>query len=262
MFKKKEEYIEKKGILGNAEDYSIYNMSMFEKIGYVMIGSMIGGTLGYLFYENMILALIVAIIGAFSLTPIRRKQIINKRNKKLLLQFKDALESLSTSIGAGNNVQDSFAFAEADMITQYSKDSMIAKELNIINSGVHNNINVERMLMDFGDRSGLDDIKSFASVFETCYRKGGDTKEVIKNTHLIICEKIDITMEIQTLVSSKVSEQNMMLIMPVIFVLLFKMMGKEVINLSTPIGRVSTSISLCMFAVSYFIGRKILNIKV
>lgn len=262
LFQRKKEYVPKQGLMKNAIDYSIYKFSILEYISYTVLGASIGVALGYLFYENLIVCIIAATLCAISIIPIRRRQIIEKRRKKLLLEFKDALESLSTSIGAGNNIQDSFRYAEADMITQYLSDSLISKELHIINTGIANNINVEELLLDFGERSDIEDIKSFATVFETCYRQGGDMKEVIKNTHQIIVEKIEISLEIQTLVSSKVGEQNIMLLMPVIFVILFKSMGRDMIDLTSGKGLMSTTLALIIFAASYFISKKILDIKV
>lgn len=247
--------------MGNGTDYTVYRMNKRERTLYFLIGAAVGGLIGYLFYESLILSVIAAAVCGTIFVPVRRKQIMGKRSNKLLLQFKDMLESLSTSIGAGSNVQDSFMAAQKDMTNQFTEDSDIVKELKIVNSGIQNGIGIEKLLLDIGDRSGLADIVSFANVFDTCYRKGGNIKDVIKNTHQIISDKIDITLEIQTVVSSKTSEQNAMLIMPVIFVVLLRSMGTEVVNLSSATGRMSTTLAVFCFAGAYLISKKILNIR-
>ena len=258
---KKEKYVPKKGIMGVGVDYSVYTMNVFEKIIYFIIAAVVSAAVGWIFYENVILSGILAVISGFVFVPMRRDQIIKKRKDKLLLQFKDMLESLTTSIGAGSNVQDAFKSAQKDMGMQYGEGSNIYKELEIINAGVANNINIEQMLLDMGDRTGIDDITNFANVFDTCYRKGGNIKDVLQNTYWIICDKIDIALEIRTMVAAKKSEQNAMMVMPIFFVFLLKMLGNDVINLTSPIGRISTTIAVVLFIVSYFIGKRILNIK-
>lgn len=264
MFKKdkKEPYIPKAGIMGDSVDYTVYEMTVKDKIFTFLIGFAAAAVTGYVFYESVILSLLVGgLMGVFYI-PIKRKRLIEKRKNRMLMQFKDMLESLNTSIGAGANMTDAFAAAWKDMDYQHSADSIVVKELTTINQGINNNIGIERLLLDWGDRSGLEDINSFANVFETCFRKGGNIKEVIKNTFQIITDKIDINQEIKTMVASQTNEQNIMMVMPVVFVCLLKTLGSEVINLSSPTGRISTTIAAFLFITAYFIGKKILSIKI
>lgn len=261
IIKKKEPAELKTGLLGNSIDYGRYQFSKGEHILYFLIGVIGGFSIGYIFYESLILSMIVGIIVGLIFVPVRRKQIIQKRKDTLLGQFKDMLESISTSLGAGNNIQDAFVSAQEDAEMQYGDESYIYKELDIINQGVKNNINIEELLLDFGDRSQIADITNFANVFETCYRKGGNIKEVLKNTYFIICDKIDIALEIKTVVASQKNEQNIMMAMPVIFVLLFKLLGSEIIDLTSVTGRISTTIAIICFAVAYALSKKILDIK-
>ena len=259
--KKKEKYIPKVGIMGEGIDYNYYEFSKIEQIGYYILGAVVSAIVAYIFYESIIMSIIAGVIAGFIYLPIRKNQIIEKRKNKLLIQFKDMLESLNTSIGAGLNIMDSFSNAATDMAAQFNEDSYICKELKIINAGIYNNINVEELLLDLGERSGIADIVSFANVFDTCYRKGGNIKEVIKNTYTIICDKIDIQLEIKTMVSGKKGEQTAMMVMPVVFVFLLKSLGTEVIDLTSAIGRVTTTVAIVIFVISYFIGKKILDIK-
>ena len=111
--------------------------------------------------------------------------------------------------------------------------------------------------MNFAQRAGVDDIENFANVFATCYRKGGNINEVIKNTAEIIGDKIEIKMELQTMVSGQKNEMNIMLVMPILFIIVMKSMGGGLIDLSTPIGILSTTGALVIFVIAYFAGRHI-----
>ena len=98
----------------------------------------------------------------------------------------------------------------------YGEDESIIKELKVIIDGINNNFEIEKLLMNLGERSGVDDIQSFANVFETAYRKGGNIKDIIKNTQQIIADKMEIESEIETMVAANQMEQKIMMIMPII----------------------------------------------
>lgn len=262
FIKKKEAITPIAGLYCDATDYRIYNQSFKEKLICFLIGAVVGAVVGWIFYESVILSVIVGLICGFAYIPLRRNQIINNRRNKLQLQFRDMLESLSTSVGAGSNIREAFITAAEDMKIQYGANASIVEELNIINVGVVNNINIEDLLLNFGQRSQIDDVLNFANVFDTCYRKGGSINEVLKNTRGILSDKMEISLEIKTMVASKTTEQNMMMCMPVVFVFLLKMMGSDMIDLTSATGRVSTTIAIVCFIVAYFISKKILDIKV
>lgn len=260
FLKKNDEPI--KGLIGDATDYSVCECSIGKKIFWFFLGFAVSGLVLYIFYENLIISLIVGIIGGFVFIPIRKKQVIKKRKKNLLLQFKDLLDAVSTSVGAGKNIFDSFAAAKSDLLIQYPEESDIIKELDIILEGINNNIHVEALLSNFAQRSTLDDIQSFASVFSTCYEKGGNIKDVIKNTTAVINDKIDIQMELETMVAGQKNEQNIMMCMPIVFVFIMKCMGGGLIDLSSATGVMSVSVAIAIFIVAYIISRKILDIKI
>lgn len=261
-------------------NYKVYYMTKREKVLYFLLAFAVGAAVGYLFYGGMaknefgeptlatwILNAVICVAAGTAagilFVPIRRKQIIEKRRNDLKLQFRELLDTLSTSIGSGKNIMDSFKSAYDDLRIIYSDETAIIKELSVINDGIANNVDIEKSLADFGERSGIDDIKSFADVFETCYRKGGDIKDVIRNTQQIITEKMEVEMEIETIITGSKTEQNIMTVMPIAIVGAIKMMSPEfAANFATPSGVVSTTIAVLMFIAAYFVGKKIMVIEV
>lgn len=192
-----------KPLIGNVPDYNFYTSSIKEKICWFIVGFIITGAVLFIFYENIYVVVIGGIIGGIVFNPIQIKRKINKRKNKLLLQFKDLLEALSTSIGAGKNIYESFISANNDLRIQYNDDDYIVLEVQNIIQGLNNNIQIEDLLSNLAQRSSLDDIASFASVFSTCYSKGANIKDVIKKTTSVINDKIEIQMEIETMVSGQ-----------------------------------------------------------
>ena len=261
-------------------NYKVYYMKPIEKVIYFIIAFIVGAAVGYLFYGgigkdefgnattltrilDIIIPSIVGLVAGTLYIPVRTKQLLNKKRNNLKLQFREMLDALSTSLSSGKNIVDSFKAAHDDLRIIYSEETSIVREIATIIDGINNNIEVEKSLLDFGLRSGIEDIESFANVFETCYRKGGNIKDVIRNTQQIITEKMEVELEIQTVVAASTNEQTIMTILPICLIALIKMMSPEfAANFVTPVGLIATTIAIVMFIAAYFVGKKILAIKI
>jgi len=261
-------------------NYRVYYMSKKEKVLYFLLAFVVGAIVGYLFYGgigkdefgnptiltyilNVTISSSVGIIAGALFLPIRTEQIMNKKKAQLKNQFRDMLESLTTSLGAGKNVNDSFYGIYDDLKVQYEEDAAIIKELEVILAGIANNNDIEDLLLDMGQRSGIEDIESFANVFKISYRKGGNIKDTIRNTHEILSDKMEISEDIETVVTGSKNEQNIMMVMPIFLIGMIKMTSEDfAANFTTITGILSTTVAVGMFIAAYFIGRKVLDIKV
>ena len=59
------------------------------------------------------------------------------------------------------------------------------------------------------------------------------------------------------------SELNVMMVMPVVMVAMFKGMSPDFgANFTTPVGLIATSVSLVIYAIAYVIGNRIMDIKI
>ena len=200
-------------------NYRVYQMSRMEKILYTLIAFGAGAAVGYLFYGglakdvygnattvtyvlNILISSLVGLAAVKIAIPTIASSLKEKRTKELKNQFRDMLDSLATSLNSGKNVIDSFRSVEQDLRLQYEENAYILYELQVIMTGIHNNIDIETLLNDFGRRSGVEDIESFANVFQICYRQGGNLKQVIRNTHSIINDKMEMESEIKTMVAT------------------------------------------------------------
>ena len=248
--KVKEVYIPKTGLMGNAADYHVYNMTIQEKI----IGFLVGGggsaVVLFLFFENIIVSLIAFFVIGIKAVPIYRNILLKKRKKNLLFQFKDMLESLTSSYSAGKNTKDAFEDAWNDLNNMYGEDADIVKEMKIIVSGINNNINVENLLLDFAERSGLEDVESFADVFEVSLRQGADIKTIIATTRDVISDKVEIELEMDAMMAGNKNELN---------VTLRGMSGDTFGNSMMTVG--AKVVAIMLFVGAYILGQKVTDIK-
>lgn len=264
----------------DALNYKVYYMSFLEKIGYGLLAFIVGAAIGYLFYGglavdslgrpttltyilNVIVMVVCGTAAAILFIPIRTKQIQQKMQSDLKRQFRDMLEALVTAFGSGKNVTDAFIAVYDDMANQYGDGGYIVKELYIINTGVNNGFTLEELLQDLGVRSGVEDVINFADVFNISYRQGGNIKATVRNSCVIISDKMAVAEEIETIVSGSKSEQYIMLVMPIVLIGIIKFSSPDFgSNFATSAGIISTTVGVIMFVASYFLGTKLLDIKI
>jgi tight adherence protein B len=260
-------------------NYRVYYMNPLEKAAYFLLAFAIGAAVGYLFYGgigkdefgrptaltytlNVLFSGGAGLFAGLKYIPMRTTQIIAKRKRKLAVQFRDMLEALNTSLGAGKNIPESFAAVSEDLKVQYEEDAYILNELKVILSGVANNVDIEDVLWDLGARSGIDDISSFANVFRVCYRKGGNIKDTIRGTHEVLSDKMEIREDIETVVTANKTEQSIMVVMPIALVGMIKLMSPDFAsNFTSVAGVVSTTIAAALFITAHFIGKEVLDIR-
>lgn len=259
-------------------NYKVYYMSFTQKVIYFLLTFVISGIVGLIFYgglfksegeatkatmiSNIVVFCIIGLIGTKFLIPEIRTNLKNKRDKELRKQFINLLENLSTSLSAGNTLNDSFINAKSDMQNQYTEKDMIIQELKEIISGMDNGHTLEEMMTAFGERAGNEDIKNFANVISNCYRIGGNFKDVIRKTRNIISDKIAIEEEIETKLASNKLQQKAMCLMPIALVGMLKISSSSfAANLSSFLGVTITTIAIVIFVISYFWGQKIINIE-
>lgn len=261
-------------------NYRVYHMPARDKLLYFLLAFAVGAVVGYLFYGGIgkdefgnptlltrILDLLIPGAVGFAagtlFVPIRTEQILQKKRDILKRQFRDMLETLTTILGAGSNVPMAFESTYNDLKVQYDENAPILEELHIINMGIRDNIRINELLADFGERSGIEDIKSFARVFEVAAAKGSDVRDIIRNTYNILSDKMEISEDIETVLTGNKSQQNIMIVMPVVLIAMIKMMSPDfAANFVTPAGVIATTIGVAMFVGSYYLGKTILEIKV
>ena len=259
-------------------NYAEYYMSAGERLVSFLCLFVAGGAVGLVFYgglfqrdgaatlatyiSNLVVFVVVGLIAARVFFPAVRNMLKTRRAKALRLQFRDMLETLSTSLASGNTVMDAFLNARGDMLNQYTEGDLIIQELTEIEMGLRNGETLETMLSAFGERSDNEDIQNFSNVISNCFRIGGDFKTAVRKTRDIITEKMAIEDEIQTKVASNRLQHNAMCLMPIALVWLIKSMSDTFAeNLASPIGVVVTTVAIAIYVASYFWGRKIIDIE-
>ncbi len=245
--------------------YTKCNMTKMQHIlTYIVSGALLSVVM-YLFYHIVVLSAIVGFAGAFVIEKMFAYRTIEKRQRELRLQFKEFLESMSVAVGAGNVEVHAIKSALKDLRIAYNEDADIVKEVeNILMQYEKGGKLLKDLFQDFADRSGIDDIQSFATIYAVIEGKSDRFGDILMQTQGIIGDKIAIEQEIQTVITSAKSETNMMIVMPVIIVVAMSGMGGGLMDalFSTMVGHLVATAAIVIFAASYIYAVKVSDVKV
>jgi len=245
-------------------DYGVYKMAKKEKLFYITVAALALFVLGFIFYHNIIVSLIITPFSLFY-PKIRTKEIINNRQNALNLQFKDLLYSISSSLASGKALETAFKEAAKELSIIYpNEETFIIKEVQYMSRRLEMNEQIENLLQDFAVRSHLDDVHSFSNVLQMCNKRGGNVIEIIRNTSNVINDKIEVKQEITTVLSQKKFEQKVLSIMPIALIVFLSLSQKDYMEpvFTTAIGRVIMTVAIIFIVVGYLITRKIMDIKI
>jgi len=227
------------------------------------IGFAIGFLVLFIFYKLLVLSFIGGTILAIVNIFVSSHSSIKKRILKLRVQFFDLLEALSVAMRAGNPMLRSLQSARVDLLLIYPQNSDIITELDIIIGRFNNAVPLSEAFSDLAERSGLEDVASFASIYATIEGKSGRADEIVRETQKIIADKMEIEMEIDTLMTAARSEVNIMLMMPLVILSIIGYAGAGFMDAiyTTGTGRIVSTAGLAVFILSFILARKFSNVK-
>ncbi|MBP5282612.1 MAG: type II secretion system F family protein [Lachnospiraceae bacterium] len=239
-------------------DYHQYEFDKKEFLLVLLIAAGVVAFLAWFFYRSLWCGIPLSPIGIFLIRYVKRKNG-EKRRAMLTEQFKECILSVSASLQAGYAVENAFLESREDMRNLYGEGSMIYEELEMIRRGLVINIPLEELLLDFGERSGCEEIRQFAQLFSIAKRGGGSIPEMIRTSANLISQKIEARQEVQTILSGRIMEQNVMRLMP--FGITFYV-GAIYHGYFDPLyqdlaGRGVMTLCLLLFLASLFVGEKI-----
>lgn len=224
---------------------------------------MYAGLVSFVFYRSVWAFLGLVPVGLCYPVFIRRN-LKKRRLEVLQVQFKDAILSLASCLNAGYSVENAFTEALKETDRVYGKDSMISEEIRLIIYKIRLNRTIEEALFDFAERSGLEDVKSFANVFLAAKGSGGELMKIIARTADIISEKVRVRQDILTATASRRLEQKIMSTIPVFIVFYLELTSPGFFDVlyMTAAGRGIMTGCLLVYAGSVVLAGKLMEITV
>lgn len=251
--------------LDNAEktDYRKFRYSIRNFLLTLGEGLAFAGAVNGLFYQSMTAFFFLWPVPVLWLA-IRRRMRMRKRLKKLNLDFREALNCLAVSMRAGYSVENAFRETARSLKEVLGAEADMTREFVFMNAQIKINVPVEKLLQDFADRTGLEDIMNFAAVFAAAKRMGGPMNEIIRSTAKIIGDRIDVEREIETVISGKVFEQRILALALPGIILYMNLASPGFLDVlyGTAFGTIVMTICLGVYAGAFFLGARIVRIEV
>lgn len=207
-------------------DYSNYKLSLKEEVKCFGMAGLLSVFCSWILYKSFWGILLFIIIFPLCRNSYREKQK-ELRKQKLLLEFKEAMQSVSASLLSGYSIENAWQEAELEMRELYGIEGYMTKEMKLMNGKVRMNQSVEELLYQFALRSSCEEILEFAEVFRFAKRSGGNFGKIIQNTIFHIGEKIEIEREIQIMIAGKKMEQKIMNIVPIALLVYLNLTSEE-----------------------------------
>lgn len=243
--------------------YERYRLSAEEWIKYGLFGIGFAAAVAYVFYRSLLAFVVLSPLG-LCYPLVKKRDLKEARLKRLNLEFKEGIVILSSFLSAGYSVENAFTASLRELVVMYGKDGLITMEFSYMEGQIRMNRPVEQVLMEFGDRSGLEDVRNFAEVFAAAKRSGGELVSIINHTSGVIRDKVQIQEEIAAMTAARQFEQKIMNLIPFFLVFYIDVSSPGFFDLmyQTAVGRGIMTGCLALCAAAYVLAGRILKIEV
>lgn len=187
-----------------------------------------------------------------------------KRKKALEEQFMNGIRVLNTSLQAGLSMENAWKEVQQETRIMYGEKAIFFREVQEINHSVEMNIPLEKRILDFAYRSEVEDIISFAEIFEYGKKSGGNWKRIIDTTVLHLSEKYEARKEIEVMIAGKKMEQQVMNMVPLGMLAFLQLSAWDYMHVlyHNLLGVVCMTFCLLGYVGAIFLSQKILQIQV
>ena len=243
--------------------YDTYTFSAGELLRYLGEAVLLCAGLDTLFYQIPALML-VSLPFAVLYLRYQKERLRQERQRRIGEQFRDALVSLNVAIQAGYSVENAIHECRRDLEKMYPPGADILEELTFMENQLFVSVPAEELFLDMARRTGQEDIESFATVFVTAKRSGGDMSQIIEKVTRMISDKIDVKKEIYATLAGKRYEQTIMSMMPVGIILYMRLTSPGYLDplYGNVLGAAVMTACLGLYGFAFWLGRRLLRIEV
>ncbi len=217
----------------------------------------------YLFYHNLFFCLAGSVPGGFFYCRYAKKNREEKKRWDLMVEFKDVMDSMVSALVAGYSMENAVTEAYHDLLLLHGSETDMVKELGGIRSQLSLHQPLNELLLDLGRLSGVEDIVTFAQIYATARKSGGNLVKVMKRTAENIGEKIEIQREIRTMVAGKKMESGCMMVIPLLIIVYLQICSPGFLDplYEGAAGRIFMSAALLAYGAAVMWSRRIMKIE-
>ena len=246
------------------DNYNEYKLSVREWI--VFLGGVfaIGAAVSYTFFDSLLLGILLGIPAVFLLLKPWKKKKAEKRKHLFKRQFLNAVTLLGDYLKSGYSVENAVERSVRELEELWGEQSDVVREWRRMAAGLRTARTVEELFRDLGDRSGIEEVRTFSELFGIVKRSGGQLSSVVQNTASRLTEAFQVEEQIRIATASRRFEQRIMSAMPPAVILYVRFGSPELLVplYTTGFGRVMMTVCLLLYAGAIWLAGRILKIRI
>lgn len=219
--------------------------------------------ISFLFYDSGI-AFVILLPFYTIFFKYYKNQCKKKKIEELKEQFCEMISSISTSISAGLSLENSFRESKLEVIKLYGENSAIVKELSEIISKLDMNKPVEESLIEFAEKTNIEEIKDFSVIVKEAKKYGGNIRDIISRTVSFMIQKKEAEKEIRILLNAKLLEQKVMCAVPFFIIGYLRISSGDFMDVlyHNVAGEIVMTVCLTIYIISILLSLKIIDIEI
>lgn len=178
--------------------------------------------------------------------------------------FKDWLSYVKGGLTSGKSIEYAILCCRENFQNCVGGGHPILLGLEQLYRGLELHIPIEECIRRFGEETQVEVIQDFAVVFEIAKRQGGQMAATLERTIQQIYDRVDLRMEISTMISAKKLEQRIMCVMP--FGIMFfvgRASGGYFMSLYHNVqGVLIMSVCMCVYLFGVWWGEKLTEVRI
>ncbi len=244
-------------------DYSRYRLTPLQRLEVLAAAVGLAGAASYACYRSWPAFILLLLPASVCVPPYMRNVWRERRQRQLELQFRDAIQVISTSLSAGLSVENAIVSAGKELELMYGSDGMMCRELAHMVRQMGMNRPVEELMNSFAERTGLEEIENFARIFQIAKRSGGQLVPVIAHTVQVMDDRFAVKEEIRTLTTSRQFEQKVMNAVPFLMIVYIDSTSPGFFDImyTTLPGRMIMTACLAVYLLACWLAKRILDIS-
>lgn len=167
------------------------------------------------------------------------------------------------SLQAGYSLENACIAAYRELREVDGEDHAFVVQMALVVQGIEVHIPVEDLFLEMASATDSEDIHQFAVVLEILKNMGGNSVEILRNSMIRIQKKMETTEEIRTILSGKIYEKNLMLLMPFFLMIYLRVSNGSYLDMlyHTLPGRLVMTLALAGIIVCFYWSECIMKIS-
>lgn len=221
------------------------------------------GIINYLCYRSVWIWL-CAVPCLFCMSFWERRERSGKRKRMLRYHFTEVLQSFQNSLRVGISMENAVGECRREMERTYGANEDFVKEFRYMEKQMKIGVPLDRVFLEFGKRSEVEEILWFGEVFSLSKKAGGNIAGIMEQMGRVLGDKIKTQREIDTCIAAKKLEQTIMSIVPGGMILYVQITSPGFMDqlYHNALGAGIMTLCLILYGFSFWLGRKIVRIEI